>query len=164
MRARRVDVTQADIVKALERVGCRVWIVNGALDLVVLREPNHITLIDAKGASGKRTKTQQSMLQDGWPINFCRTPEEALVAVGLHPRMVDMIEVAKAKGARMLNIALALLSIAVICLAGVTMNQYLAQGKVQKAIQEAKTACHAERGTWVKVDNEPWRCLKREKE
>lgn len=99
--AARRDSTEGAIVDALERAGCKVWVVGGAIDLCVwtpklwvgvegmgFRDRGAIVLIDCKTNKNKRgrrvrwTKTQRKMLDEGWPIVDAVTPEEALRACG----------------------------------------------------------------------------------
>jgi len=80
-RAAKVDTTQAAIVAALRGVGARVWVVNGAVDLVV-RFRGHYTLIDCKSKGTRMTPTQKAMVADGWTIHFTHSVNEALYAIG----------------------------------------------------------------------------------
>lgn len=80
-RAARTDSTQAAIVAALRGVGARVWVVGGAVDLVV-RFRGQYTLIDCKSKGTRMTATQKAMYADGWPIIFAYSVEEALHAIG----------------------------------------------------------------------------------
>lgn len=87
MRARRTDATQAEIVRALRRVGCLVWEINGAVDLAVQRG-DRIFLLECKtlrrdGGRQTLTKTQERMRAEGWRIGVVWSPEGALEAVGL---------------------------------------------------------------------------------
>jgi hypothetical protein len=82
VRARKVDLTQAEIVNALERVGCLVWQINGAIDLLVCRS-GHLYLLECKSKRGSLTKTQEQMRGDGWPIRIVWSPDDALREVGL---------------------------------------------------------------------------------
>ncbi len=80
-RAARVDSTQAAIVAALRGVGARVWVVGGAVDLVVWFR-GKVTLIDCKSKGTRQTLTQKGMVADGWTIHFAHSVEEALHAIG----------------------------------------------------------------------------------
>lgn len=76
--ARRTDTTQAEIVAALRSVGWRVWIVGGAIDLAV-NVGGEVYLVDAKSsARAPRTATQRRMVDDGWPVVFATTGQEAI--------------------------------------------------------------------------------------
>jgi len=83
VRARKVDRTQHAIVQALERAGCLVWPVNGAIDLIVTRG-RKVYLLECKtDAKPRLTATQARMIEEGWPVAVVTTESEALAAVGL---------------------------------------------------------------------------------
>jgi hypothetical protein len=86
MRARKVDLVQQDIVDALRRSGALVWVINGAIDLLV-QWRDKLVLIDSKSRGGRQTATQRGMVAQGWVIHFCETPLQAYEAVGIPPRM-----------------------------------------------------------------------------
>jgi hypothetical protein len=81
MKARKVDATQHDIVSALKAAGCRVWVVNAELDLVVQRL-DRTYLLECKTGSNGLTEAQERMKAEGWHYLIVRTPEQALEAVG----------------------------------------------------------------------------------
>lgn len=84
-RAAKVDLSQAAIVKALRGAGVQVQslaaIGRGVPDLLCARA-GRIWLIECKTAHGKLTPAQRAW-HALWPVHICRTPEEALRAVGL---------------------------------------------------------------------------------
>lgn len=83
MRARRVDTTQRSIVRALTRAGCLVWLVGGAIDLVVQRA-GRVYLLGAKTPRrGRLTAKQAQMIAQGWAVAVVRDEDEALRAVGV---------------------------------------------------------------------------------
>jgi hypothetical protein len=77
-----VDQTQRSIVRCLERAGCLVWLVNGALDAVVSRA-GQVYLLEFKTSSAGLTARQKAMIGAGWPVKVVRNEDEALCAVGL---------------------------------------------------------------------------------
>lgn len=84
-RAAKRDACEADIVKALETVGCRVWRLNqdGIPDLLVVRA-GILHLLECKDEfRGKLTAAQQRNLERGLPFQIVTHPFEALYAVGL---------------------------------------------------------------------------------
>lgn len=89
-RAPKTDTVQADIVAALERVGCRVAIMAGVgkgfPDLVVRCRGHMAPIILMECKSGKRGKLtpQQVRFLSEWPETIiARTVEDALRAVGV---------------------------------------------------------------------------------
>lgn len=81
-RASRVDATQREIVRALERAGCLVWFIERPCDLLAVRA-GRVFLIECKSRLGSLTKAQERALAAGWPIHVCWSADDALRAVGL---------------------------------------------------------------------------------
>ena len=81
MKPYRRDATHGPIVQDIEGAGGRVWDLTpyrSPVDLVVLFG-DEVFLVDAKSAAGApRTKTQDKMVADGWPIVFGVTGQEVL--------------------------------------------------------------------------------------
>ena len=77
------DGNERDIVKALEAVGCRVERLE-AIDLLAMRS-GVLYLLEIKTPESRRrlTTRQRRMIEEGWPIAICTSPEEALHAVGV---------------------------------------------------------------------------------
>jgi hypothetical protein len=81
--ANRRDATEAEIVKALLRIGAQVKRMNKPCDLLV-RYRGHIHVLEVEG--GKRTGTgarqpeQVEFLRD-WQVPIVKTVDEALAAV-----------------------------------------------------------------------------------
>lgn len=80
MRARKVDSTQAQIVKDLRYCGYQVLILGGAIDAAVTAR-GKVWLMDFKSEGGRLTQKQQELVDAGWPILFPKTSQEALEMV-----------------------------------------------------------------------------------
>ena len=80
MRARKVDATQAEIVKALRYCGYQVMLINKEIDAVVTAR-GKVWLMDFKSEGGRLTQKQQELVDAGWPILFPKTSQEALEAL-----------------------------------------------------------------------------------
>jgi Holliday junction resolvase len=83
MRARRIDNTQTEIVKALRDNGRDVIVVNGVFDLVVGHKGMTFILdCKTKETRHKLTPSQEKWLKEwtGGPICIVYTPQEALEA------------------------------------------------------------------------------------
>ncbi len=80
MRAKRRDDSEADIVAALEAIGCDVIRLDTPCDLLIGYRARNI-LIECKtpGSSYKGTKKQQDWIKS-WrgQVRVCRTPDEAI--------------------------------------------------------------------------------------
>ena len=89
-RAARVDNTQSEIVSALRQVGCFVQslaaVGRGVPDLLVCVHPmsrvSRLYLLECKTNNAGLTDAETAFCHL-WPVSICRTPEEALSAVGL---------------------------------------------------------------------------------
>ena len=85
-RAAKVDKNQAEIVAALRRAGVKVCSLarcgGGIPDLLAHRAGHGFALIECKTKHGDLTPAQRAW-HALWPVHICRTPEEALRAVGL---------------------------------------------------------------------------------
>lgn len=83
--AAKRDGNERDIIDALEAAGCKVMQISGPglPDLAVYVPSNGlVAFLEVKQRRGKLTKAQVKEF-DGWPITIARTPEAALIAVGL---------------------------------------------------------------------------------
>lgn len=82
----RRDKTEAEIVAALRQVGADCLLLD-EFDLLVLFRGGLFTL-ECKSTRGKaqtmraKTERQKDLVQRGWPLRFCTTPEQALQAIG----------------------------------------------------------------------------------
>lgn len=81
MRRARIDSTHIEIRNALRRCG---WLVKDVhalpnwIDLTAYHPATgRFALIDAKGPKGKPEPSQQKLIDDGWPIHFLRSAEDA---------------------------------------------------------------------------------------
>lgn len=97
MRARRVDLTQSEIVFALRKVGCRVLhlhtIGQGCPDLLVSTPTGHTVLMECKSPGGKLTPDQEAWFDD-WPgqIVIVTNAQQALDAVGVKTQQPTRIQ------------------------------------------------------------------------
>lgn len=80
MRARKVDKSQAQIVKDLRYCGYQVLLLNSEIDAIIYGHGD-IYLMDFKSDGGRLTQTQEKLVSAGWPIHFPKTSEEALEIV-----------------------------------------------------------------------------------
>ena len=86
--AKRVDSNQVEIVAALRKAGCRVWVLSKPFDLLVgLR--GRFTVLEVKATKRVR-KDQQHQTDEihdcqacGLPVHRVESVEQALAAVGL---------------------------------------------------------------------------------
>lgn len=86
-RAAKIDATQREIVRALERAGCLCYSIGRPFDLLVCRA-GKLYLLECKtlrkqGGRETLTKAQERALAAGWPARVVWSPEQALRAVGL---------------------------------------------------------------------------------
>ena len=82
-RAARTDATQAEIVKALRKIGCAVEVIGKPVDLLVCGgSPKRTLLVEVKTDEGRKTQAQEEFEQR-WPgeLHFCKTPEAAIAAI-----------------------------------------------------------------------------------
>jgi hypothetical protein len=84
-RAARRDTTHAEVRDAFRDLGCLVLELNGAIDLLVL-ENGVLSLVDCKTPKSKagritRTKTQQKLDAEGWPVIYVTSAERAVALV-----------------------------------------------------------------------------------
>ena len=86
MKYGRKDSNQAEIVEALEKVGCEVTDMsqagNGFPDLICTRAGIHY-LIEIKTTKGKLRQSQVDFHAKHKPVYTVRNVDEALIAVGL---------------------------------------------------------------------------------
>lgn len=76
----RRDRSEPAIRKALWQAGAKFMLMD-PFDLLVLFR-GHVFLLECKTGKGRATRCQDLLVQDGWPVQFVRTPEEALAAIG----------------------------------------------------------------------------------
>lgn len=80
-RAARRDANEAEVIKALRKVGAQVYVVGLPVDLLVAhRGVNH--LVEVKDEHGRLTKAQEEFM--AWwpvPVHVVRSPAEAVAAV-----------------------------------------------------------------------------------
>ena len=77
----RVDSNQAEIVKALRKIGAAVYVIGLPVDLLVWHRGT-LHLVEVKVEGGTYTKQQEKFMSE-WPgeVHTVRTPEEAVAAV-----------------------------------------------------------------------------------
>jgi len=96
--AARRDANEAEIVAALERIGCRVLRLKEVDLLVLSRRKDELYLLEIKTKTGRVTASQQKLIDDGWPLAVVRSIPEAISAVsrrgprGTDPRDDDRIQ------------------------------------------------------------------------
>ena len=78
---KRVDSSQKDIVAALRKIGCKVYVLGLPLDLLVWHRGRSF-LVECKVPGGSFTKQQVEFMAE-WPgeIHVVRSPEEAVAKV-----------------------------------------------------------------------------------
>lgn len=84
--AAKIDTTQPAIVEALRQVGAKVLHVRNPFDLLVAFR-GRLFMLDPKTPQSKkgtiRKKPSQLKLEaEGWPLQYPRSVEEALQAIG----------------------------------------------------------------------------------
>ncbi len=94
MRAQKRDSNEKEIIHDLRYCGYKVMQLD-KFDLLVYGRGT-FWIMDVKSESGKPTASQLKMLDDGWPLHFVKTSEEALAIVRpkqpvrLMDRVLDM--------------------------------------------------------------------------
>lgn len=81
--AAKRDVNEAQIVRALEQMGCLVLKLD-SIDLLVWRQSEgrlYLLEVKTKSSRSRLTATQQDLLERGWPMTVVTTPQEAIGAV-----------------------------------------------------------------------------------
>lgn len=82
MRRAKVDTTHAEIRQTLRQLGWKVvdtHALPGWIDMVAWHPGRQVAaFIDAKSERGKPTESQQKLVDEGWPIRFIRSVEEAV--------------------------------------------------------------------------------------
>ena len=87
--AAKRDQTEPEILRALARVGAD-YVCLDVIDLLVLFR-GQLFLLECKTPSpgrkaGERTRSQNRLVERGWPVHFVTTAERALaVLLGTHP-------------------------------------------------------------------------------
>lgn len=79
MRARRVDSNQAAVVERLRQIGCKVYLIEEPVDLLIGYR-NKTVLMEVKTEEGRLTKQQVEFVAT-WPggsHHIVRDPEEAV--------------------------------------------------------------------------------------
>ena len=89
--AARRDGTESAIVRTLRRAGALVFALKGrgVADLLVYFR-GRLFLLEIKTARGRLTAAQRDAVRVGWPVRVCRTPDDALRAIGIHAIDCDM--------------------------------------------------------------------------
>lgn len=82
-QARKRDANEAEIVKALRKVGASVIRISekGAPDLVVFYR-GIVSLLEVKSRLGAATMAQDATKAQGWPVVTVRSVDDGLRAVG----------------------------------------------------------------------------------
>lgn len=77
----RADNNQSEIIKALEKIGCTVYIIGRPVDLVVGRGARN-WLMDCKSKTGTKTTFQKKFFAE-WKgqVRIVRSPIEAIKVV-----------------------------------------------------------------------------------
>lgn len=84
--ATRRDASEPAILRAIWKAGAR-YILLDPFDVLVLYR-GAITMLEVKTPKtkttrrGRMTRNQELLVQEGWPVRFVETPEEALAAIG----------------------------------------------------------------------------------
>lgn len=77
----RTDANQADIIKALEKIGCTVYVIGRPVDLLVGRAARNY-LLECKAKGGKKTPFQERFFKT-WEgqVRIVHSAEEAIECV-----------------------------------------------------------------------------------
>jgi ATP-dependent exoDNAse (exonuclease V) beta subunit len=75
--ARRVDSTQAALIRTARRLGAKVEVLGGKIDVLMLWH-GRVLIVDWKGPHTRKTATQQRMTEQGWPVHYVRSEDELL--------------------------------------------------------------------------------------
>lgn len=78
-RARRTDNNLGAIVKALRKMGWRVYVNNNALCDLVIQRGTKTLLVEVKDKRGTFTPAQKKMREQGWEIRTIRTIEDCVI-------------------------------------------------------------------------------------
>ena len=78
--ATRRDATEPLILRALQAAGAD-YILLDPFDVLVLFR-GRLVMLECKTATGRKTRNQEILVERGWPVQFVRTPDEALQAIG----------------------------------------------------------------------------------
>lgn len=78
--AAKRDRTEPSILEALGSVGADYLLLDTVDVLVWFR--GDLFLLECKTGKGRHTRSQDELVQRGWPVHFCSTPEQALKAIG----------------------------------------------------------------------------------
>ena len=81
--AAKRDGCESDIVDALRKAGALVLHLNKFDLLVYLPRRQAFYMLDCKGDDGRITASQQQLLDDGFPLQFVGSPQEALKLIGV---------------------------------------------------------------------------------
>jgi len=79
-RAAKRDTTEREIVAALRKVGALVLRLD-RFDLLVFYR-GRFFMFDAKTGKGRATFAQETLIAEGWPLSYVRSPIEALALIG----------------------------------------------------------------------------------
>ena len=84
-QARKRDANEADIITALQRIGCVTRRISepGFADVVAYKPSHGVRLIEVKSRTGTLTPAQVEHRRDGWPVHVVRNAAEALALFGI---------------------------------------------------------------------------------
>ena len=77
--ANKRDANEADIIAALEALGCQVRRIDVPVDLLVLHRGT-VHLVEVKTAKGRITRDQYAFFE-GWPVTVLRSVDDAITFV-----------------------------------------------------------------------------------
>ena len=85
---KRTDANERDIIRAMEKIGAKIYRVAKPLDLLVTFRQRTL-LMEVKTEDGKLTKVQEDFLAI-WPgeVHIVRSIDEAITALGNGPQKV----------------------------------------------------------------------------
>lgn len=78
--AAKRDHSERSILDALNQVGADYLLLD-AIDVLVFYRGN-VFLLEVKTGKGRKTRSQQELVEKGWPLHFVSTPEQALQIIG----------------------------------------------------------------------------------
>ena len=87
---KRTDANERDIIRAMERIGAKIYRIAKPLDLLVTFRQRTL-LMEVKTDKGTLTKAQEDFLS-AWPgeAHIVRSVDEAITALGSGPQKVRM--------------------------------------------------------------------------
>lgn len=81
MRARKRDANESEIVKELRACGYLVKYLNEWDLQVCRRNDKMIWMMEVKTEDGEIRKSQQELIDEGWPLHIVRNVEDAMAIV-----------------------------------------------------------------------------------